>query len=350
MHHDAGGRSVGSRAQTEQKYNYNMSYYHTFGMIREVSMGVSMSPRKQVCTMVYCDRRLGNIERWYWGDPRAADMRIPDSWKDSVCFLCTKQSTGVYHYGGTAFFVSVPGEQDPSFAFIYIVTAKHCIEKARQSLSRLSLRLNRGEKAIFVEESACLQDTWIFSDTADIAIARFSGGEGFSIDWVGYEGFLTESLRQQHNIGIGDELYIPGLFTKRAGRERNIPILRSGMISAMPDEPLPDENTNEPYHAYLVEVRSIGGLSGSPVFVLTYGGIHMSFKNRRFIDTHEFYLLGVVRGHWDTVEHESEPTNAGIAIVTPIAEVQELLFREDLVKERRREERERAKQQAPRSD
>jgi hypothetical protein len=300
--------------------------------------------------MLYCDRRLGNIERWYWGDPQAADMRIPDNWKDSVCFLCTKQSTGAYHYGATAFFVSVPGEQDPSFEFIYIVTAKHCIENARQALSRLSLRLNRGDKAVFVEERSCLQDTWIFSDTADVALARFCGGEGFSINWIEYAGFLTESLLQQHDIGIGDELYIPGLFTRRVGQERNIPILRSGMIAAMPEEPLLHENTNEPYHAYLIEVRSIGGLSGSPVFVSTHAGTQISFKNHRFKQTYEYYLLGLVRGHWDIIEHEAEKTNAGIAIVTPIVEVRDLLFREDLVKERRREERERAKAQSPKLD
>jgi len=233
-------------------------------------------------------------------------MRIPDNWKNSVCFLCTKQDTGAYHYGATAFFISVPGEQDPNFEFIYLVTAKHCIESARQTVSRLSLRLNRGEKAVFVEERDCIKDTWIFSDTADVAIARFSGGTGFSIDWIEYDGFLTESILQQYDIGIGDELYIPGLFTRRVGQARNIPILRSGMIAAMPEEPLIDENTNEPYQAYLAEVRSIGGLSGSPVFVSTHTETQIRFKNHRFNQIYKYYLLGLVRGHWDIVEHESE--------------------------------------------
>ena len=69
------------------------------------------------------------------------------------------------------------------------------------------------------------------------------------------------------NVGIGDELITVGLFTQRHGAQKKIPIVRSGIIAAMPDEPFEDQNTGKPYHAYLVEARSIGGLSGSPVFV-----------------------------------------------------------------------------------
>jgi hypothetical protein len=307
--------------------------------------------------MMYCDRRLGAIERWYWGDPREAHMRIPEGWHECICFLCTRESTGQYRYRGTAFLVSVRGEQDHNFEFVYLVTAKHCIENARHSVSPLFLRLNRGDKAVFVEETKSIRDTWILSEHADVAIARFAIGEGFSLNWVEANGFLTESIAQKYNIGIGDELYILGLFRRRVGDTRNIPILRSGMIAAMPEEPLRDDASGDLYHAYLVEVRSIGGLSGSPVFVSVISGynIRRSEENpseRTFSVTHHYYLLGLIRGHWDLKEseHEFEQINAGIAIVTPIDEVRKILFREDLVKERRREERERAKEQAPTLD
>jgi hypothetical protein len=307
--------------------------------------------------MVYGDRRHGGIERWYWGDPREASMRIPDDWMECVCFLCTRQSNGQYHYGGTAFFISVPAEHNPNLEFHYIVTAKHCIEHARQSGSSIFLRLNQPEKAIFVEERDCIRDTWIYSDQADVAVSRFELREGFSVRYVESAGFLTESIIRTYDIGIGDDLYIPGLFRRRVGNARNIPILRSGMIAAMPGEPLRDEATGEPYHAYLAEVHSIGGLSGSPVFVTAISGYRdgRSEDNpsqQMFYTQYEYYLLGLIRGHWDLKEfdHEYEQMNAGIAIVTPIDELRTLLFREDLVKERRKEERERAKEQAPTLD
>jgi hypothetical protein len=54
---------------------------------------------------------------------------------------------------------------------------------------------------------------------------------------------------------------------QRAGSTRNIPIVRTGVIAAMPAIDEPFVRKGEEYHAYLAEMRSIGGLSGSPVFV-----------------------------------------------------------------------------------
>lgn len=72
---------------------------------------------------------------------------------------------------------------------------------------------------------------------------------------------------EAHAIGIGDEVLMVGLFTKRYGYRKNIPIVRGGIISAMPEEPIEDQETGNLYDAYLIEIRSIGGLSGSPVIV-----------------------------------------------------------------------------------
>jgi hypothetical protein len=74
---------------------------------------------------------------------------------------------------------------------------------------------------------------------------------------------VTPEIIAQHGIGLGDEVVIAGLFTQRHGRDRNLPILRGGLLASMPNEPLFDERTGFQYNAYIVEVRSIGGLSGS---------------------------------------------------------------------------------------
>jgi hypothetical protein len=62
------------------------------------------------------------------------------------------------------------------------------------------------------------------------------------------------------------------------------------------------------------------------------------------------YVLGLLRGHWDhdseyppldaSVKEEMERLNLGIAIVTPIQYLTNLLYREDLVNRRRAVENE----------
>ena len=82
--------------------------------------------------------------------------------------------------------------------------------------------------------------------------------------------------------------------------------------------------------AYLIESRSIGGLSGSPVFAVDH-------KNRRVL------LLGLIQGHYDVkdeilidsaVSDSSIPAgiNTGIAIITPATKLLEIVEREDVRK------------------
>ena len=166
---------------------------------------------------------------------------------------------------------------------------------------------------------------------------------------------VTDMVIQEHDIGIGDVLYMCGLFSLHYGTQRNIPILRTGIIAAMPDEPLEDPNTGLGYRAYLAEVRSLGGISGSPVFIaLEHGRI----PNPRGVLGRRVWLLGLIRGHWDLRQsraapitaQESDAVNTGIAMVTPSQEVYKLLMREDVAMERRREDREYQKRNAPTLD
>ena len=57
-------------------------------------------------------------------------------------------------------------------------------------------------------------------------------------------------------------------------------------IAMIPDEPVTTSLGD--IKAYLVEARSIGGLSGSPAFVRETGAE----------GTGSFYLLGLMHGHW----------------------------------------------------
>jgi hypothetical protein len=131
-----------------------------------------------------------------------------------------------------------------------------------------------------------------------------------------------------------------GLFSSHVGQRRNLPIVRSGNLASMPVEPLIDADTGYEFNAYLAEVRSIGGLSGSPVFVVLNPDTRL-IDDQAAEGTLVVYLLGMVRGHWDRRfeldfhETEFERLNTGIAMVTPITDVLALLEREEFVSYRK---------------
>ncbi len=125
----------------------------------------------------------------------------------------------------------------------------------------------------------------------------------------------------------------------------------------MPDEPLQDTNTGLEYYAYLMEIRSIGGLSGSPVYVFfPLGRFHEgTYETQR----HVLYLIGLVRGHWtreaeefaDFGETEVDQLNTGIAIVTPVQKAIEIIMNtEELMRDRKKSEQRRSKRDAPVED
>lgn len=89
--------------------------------------------------------------------------------------------------------------------------------------------------------------------------------------------------------------------------------------------------------AYLVEARSIGGLSGSPVFVnlgntrVIGGGLRLGSGGPTIL------LLGLIHGHYEAGTEEallvddvnedmiSASINAGIAIVVPFTRIKEVV-------------------------
>ncbi len=165
---------------------------------------------------------------------------------------------------------------------------------------------------------------------------------------------VTPEVAAEEMIGIGDEVHVLGLFTKHSGKEKNLPILRTGNIAAMPDEPV--QTPSGLMEAYLIEARSIGGLSGSPVFIVqTASKSPMSFAMRVPSENPSIFsstcrsirLLGLMHGHWSTdslLLSEYEPDaagqtrlNTGIAVVVPAPRIMETLAREELAEQRRAE-------------
>ena len=175
--------------------------------------------------------------------------------------------------------------------------------------------------------------------------------------WIGDDMFVTPETAVVEGLGPGDDLYITGLFSEHYGKQRNLPIVRSGTLAAMPAEPVADYQTGLEYPAYIIEARSTGGLSGSPVFVrFAVGRVHEKKIN---LQNDRFFFLGLVRGHWNYKskgpalafsEDEAQNVNMGMALVVPSDEVRRLLFSDALTAKRRDFDLQLAKQHAPTDD
>jgi hypothetical protein len=280
---------------------------------------------------LYVDRRCGGQPRYSMGPPKDALMRIPDDLLHTTVFLGGKDSDKQLHYRATAFIVGMPSER-ADFGWPCLVTARHNVVKAMQAYGNVYVRVNIEDgSALDIE----INESWSYpkSESCDIAIVPFP--EMFGINGevlpIPHSWFVTKDIIQTRGIGPGDELIVMGLFSSHIGKERNLPIVRSGNIASMPLEPLIDPKTEKPYDAYLAEVRSIGGLSGSPVFIQLN-------PNMRVIPLdhdrqgQSYYLLGLIRGHWkrdveidfddeDFSGNELGQLNTGVAIVTPAVEL-----------------------------
>jgi hypothetical protein len=158
--------------------------------------------------------------------------------------------------------------------------------------------------------------------TADVAVAWFSLTEQMEHKAIPIGMCATHSVITAERVGVGDELFLTGLFVPHIGQRRNIPIVRVGNIAAMPQEKVSTKFGK-------IEARSIGGLSGSPVFVNLSGVRH---GNLNLVGP-KFFLLGLMHGHFDSeLSRDSrsdlsslEVVNMGIGVVVPISKVLETI-------------------------
>jgi hypothetical protein len=251
--------------------------------------------------------------------------------------------------------VTVESETRPPDSHSYLVTARHNIDNAkREGSGKIFVRLNKypasPEAPVSDSELRELTGPWWYhgDEVNDVAVTRFNAPQLYLTMTFERAVLAAPEVIERENIGIGDELVVVGLFSSHAGKEINIPIVRSGSIASMDFEQVQDVNTGELFDAYLAEVRSIGGLSGSPVWVIKHPGQYGTLGSQR-----KLFLLGCVRGHWrkdeewlsDFSDSELDSINTGIAMVTPIQKAVEIIDSDELRRERREEDRIRAARQ-----
>jgi hypothetical protein len=272
-------------------------------------------------------------------------VRVPDHIRRCVAFLAVPAPGGANpSLVGTAFYVSVPAEGLQDARFSYLVTARH-VARVLENSSSFAVRVNtRDGKSAFMN----IDQHWWYHPTdnsVDVAVTPWSPPDVVECETIPIKMFVTDELIASQSLGTGDEVFIVGLFAHLAGSARNMPIVRVGNIAMMDGEPVHSRDFGF-MNAYLIEARSIGGISGSPVFVWSsgVGGL-----------LNTFWLLGSIHGHWDIRPEDKNAyldeaidkaamTNMGIAIVVPAKKILEVFDHPELVQMRRAtEERERAK-------
>jgi hypothetical protein len=269
-------------------------------------------------------------------------MLVPNEVRKCVAFAAMEMANGEKQLVGTMFFLGREIQGTDRF-FHYFVTAKHVIEGIRnKGLTKVFIRLNwKDGESRWAETDI---SSWYFHPTnprVDVAVLRGLLPEDSDHLVYPLSGIVTPAVIESEQLGHGSEVFLVGLFAHHSGQRRNIPIVRVGNIAALPEEPV--ETGIGSIDAYLIEARSIGGLSGSPVFVhLGVVGVHegqLKFAKSGPV----FYLLGVMHGHWDIglsdldqAEADTQGmqnVNMGIGIVVPMEQILEVIDQPAIVEE-----------------
>jgi hypothetical protein len=272
-------------------------------------------------------------------------MHLPREVERCVAFLgCVRK--GVFEPKGTGFFAAYPCGPNGQYRFHYLVTARHVIEGIRKLSDdgEVYVRINFLDRDCVVVRVS--NDNWCFhdDDLVDASAVGLLMPEGHDHASFNIESFATQEIIEQNRIGTGSELFFPGLFNRHPGDKRNVPIVRMGSIASMPSERV--QTKWGMIDAYLVEGRSIGGLSGSPVFVFlgrrdigagwwptSAGPVPWYIEQAQFGPS---FLLGMMHGHFgvkdvldlvedDIIIQQTTSVNMGIGIVIPAKHILSML-------------------------
>ncbi len=302
-------------------------------------------------------------------------MRVPDIVLKSAVFLGLDSPTGK-EYGGTGYIISV--DYGPGYVFtsedagvskairyplMFLATAAHVAEKLEGV--DFYIRANRRNGSLAEIKVEAETTRWWYhateKDAVDAALVVLPIGAMFATDMIPIPvtGFVSEEIIGSHNLGIGDEVFVAGLFKNAKGTSKNIPIIRIGNVAMMPGEKIffpTEERPDQWLYANLLESRSTGGLSGSPVFIRETVSVPAGFRARpgfalnavnsptpeeigleklQLAGVGRFYFFGSMIGHWRVQTGfpttREEAVNMGIAPMVPAHKILEIFQQPELI-------------------
>jgi hypothetical protein len=255
---------------------------------------------------------------------------------------------------GTVFFVEVGLSNDPENSLFgsafYAVTAKHCIHDP------LAIRFPLVSGG--TENVETLSADWITHGETDVAVLplRFSLKRydvkplvlrKFASDRDHLARFpsATEDTIPTLQYGTGDEVFSPGLFRPDVGPEIVQPMVRFGHVALKPavgEKVFAEIEPKDyvPIDAFLVELSTWKGQSGSPIFMNPW---EPEFRRPDAVELEPYsFLVGMIQGFYpaeENVEINDSPAkvsglNTGIGIVIPAEYIRDVLMSERLKKDR----------------
>lgn len=262
-----------------------------------------------------------------------------DQWMlKTVVYVGSESSDGRFLPLGTGFLVARHYEK---WRANLIVTAAHVLELIPGD--KISYRMNRhtGEAGVLSVPRARIVE---HPDPETDLAAFFVGHTDDIFDGKYYLLDRAVNLAWLNNYGgvhLGDEVAIVGLYTTHYGLTKNVPVARTGNVAAFPDEPI--NCMGKFVRGLLVEVRSVGGLSGSPVFY----GVPPAFRKDDFVHhapKGDYQPIGILLGHHIVTSEEDElpapvfqheksrapppprlDRNTGLGVVVPLERVFEIV-------------------------
>ncbi len=269
------------------------------------------------------------------------DMRFPEVGRRCVIYIGERASDGNFVAKGTGFLVEVIRGKRPRY---YLVTAHHVIRRFPNP-SRFAIRLNETKDGRAHEYQSKGRHRW-FGHPKDRSVDAVvypwtQGTNKFQFTAFSSERFVVPG--GNHDVGVGDEVNIVGLFRKLAGSERINPMVRTGHIAMMAEEKFDSSNYGKALFHW-IESLTIKGFSGSPVFARQTVGIELPHAERDqakwLRGAGDLYLLGLLRGILSVkvqeeltgIKDKDQRWHSGISMVVPAHQILEILNQPKLIK------------------
>jgi len=224
---------------------------------------------------------------------RSLMPRIPDNVINGVFYLYWSKEDALLgrNPGGTGFIVRYQGMSEPGgrindsgFGFHYYgVTNWHV---ACRGFSTIRINTKDGSTDVIELDPA----EWHFiPGKYDVAVIPLSlDPKLHDVSSVSSGMFATnyqpnDGINSGDGIGVGDDVFMIGLFVDHGGVTTNVPSARFGNISMLPNRKATIKQPTG-YHgeSYVVDMHSRTGFSGSPVYVYRTFGSDLSTHGIRF--------------------------------------------------------------------
>lgn len=235
--------------------------------------------------------------------------------------LQCKEGNLLRSVAGTGFLVAYTDPRLPKgSSFLYLVTNRHvaeCWDEHNHPREVLSLMIRVNAKDGSSRRLVASPAGWHLptDDSVDLAVMSVALPNDLLIDALSVDDFATKDFMSNNGIAEGSPILLSGYFYQFSGERRFQSIVRQGILSMVPDEPM-KTTTGKPGTVYLCDVHIFGGNSGSPVMVTT-----------DWIGVGGYHLLGVVSGYYyededfnleiATTVKGTARANSGVAMIVP---------------------------------